>query len=194
MNDETELEDSQNLPEDDAASYETGASDDDYSDDASTENDDDMVHRIAKLEEQNKRLYARLKKQDAKKDTVPSPAPEPKAESPKQDDSSALKEDITRYRLEAKGYNEDEQEIILKASKVLGMDPIKAAADDFVQARITAMREEAKVNNAIPAPSGKAGSKDTNSVDYYLESGEIPEDDELADKVDAERLRRARGN
>jgi hypothetical protein len=116
----------------------------------------------------------------------------PKEKVSKNDESESLREELTRVRLESKGFNDDEQDVILKASKALGITAVEAAKDDIVIGKINAMREEIKTNNAIPSPSGKAGKTDTNSVDYYLRTGEIPEDDALADKVDEERIRRAK--
>lgn len=183
MDEELELEDSQNLDEEDTGLYEPGTQDE--------PDQETPEQKIARLEEQNKRLYARLKKQP-KKDAPKEQPKEPKADEPKFDPDAIKSELRDELRLEAQGYNEDEKQVILKASKALGISPLDAANDDIVKGKIEAMREEAKVNNAVPSPSGKAGTKDTNSIDYYLDSGEIPEDDELADKVDQERIRRAK--
>jgi len=187
MANDNEDQDSQNLnDEEDTDLLELGAEDEDFNDDAPQETPE---QKIARLEEQNKKLFARIKKQKEKK---ADPKEQPKA--PGQNfDSEAIKSELRdELRLEAQGYNEDEKQVILKASKALGISPLEAAKDDIVKGKIEQMREEIKTQNAIPSPSGKAGTKDTNSVDYYIESGEIPEDDDLADKVDAERIRRAK--
>ncbi|MDQ3816320.1 MAG: hypothetical protein M3362_01350, partial [Acidobacteriota bacterium] len=103
-------------------------------------------------------------------------------------------DDLIRARLEARGFlDEAEQDIIIKASKALGLSPFQAANDDIVKAKIDAMRQEQKTNNAIPTPSGKAGTQ-KHDVGYYIEKGELPDDPEMFDKVQEELVRRSKGN
>jgi hypothetical protein len=188
MNDEDENLDSLNPDGIDVDTDIDNAIDDD-SDGSPT--GDDLQERLAKLEEQNKRLYARLKKTEKKE---PAKAPEPPKEpAPVSNDTDELKQKLTKLELRELGFKtQEEQEVVLNAAKLGGLTLEQAAENKFVKAQIEEMREESRVQNAIPSPSGKAGSKDTNSVDYYIRTGEIPEDDALADKVDEERIRRAK--
>jgi hypothetical protein len=191
MDDEYENQDSLNPDETDTGLDTDGANDFSYEEPVVTDDDPEK----AKLAEQNRRLYARIKKLEAKKEqpkVEPKPEKEPEPKAPVIDPEAIKNSLRDELRLEAQGFNEDEQKIIKRAATALGVSLLDAAKDDIVKGKIEAMREEQKVQNAIPSPSGKAGSTDTNSVEYYLRTGEIPEDDELADKVDEERIRRAR--
>jgi hypothetical protein len=147
-----------------------------------------LEEKLAKLEQDNRRLYARLQKQKEKPEVVKAELKvEPK--KPKQEN-----EDIDRLRLEARGFlNEDEQDVILKFSKGLGISAVEAAKDDLITAKIEKMRSEEKTANAIPTPSGKAGSQ-KHDVDYYISKGEFPDDDEMYEKVQAELVRRGKNN
>ena len=73
------------------------------------------------------------------------PTPQPKSEEPKPDvtpkptvDPEAIKSELREeLRLEAQGYNDDEKEVIMKASKALGVLPTEAAKDDIVLGKIS---------------------------------------------------------
>jgi len=184
-----ELQDSLNPAEEDVT-LENNADDFSYEEPVVTDEDSEKV----KLAEQNRRLYARLKKLEAKK--AETPKEEPKAEQPKPTvDPETFKAELREeLRLDAKGYSDEEKEIIFKASKALGITPSEAANDEIVAGKISRMREEQKVKNAIPSPSGKAGTKETNSVDYYIENDEWPDDPEMTEKVIKELARRSQSN
>ncbi len=187
---ELENQDSLNTGEEDTTSQDNGADDFAYEEPQEGES---IEEKVAKLEEQNRRLYARLQKQKEKK--VEAPKEEPKTTEPQPAQPQAdLNDDLIRARLEARGFlDEAEQDVIIKASKALGLSPFQAANDDIVMAKIDAMRQEHKTNNAIPTPSGKAGTQ-KHDVDYYIEKGELPDDPEMFDKVQAELVRRSKGN
>ena len=147
-----------------------------------------IEEKLAKLEQDNRRLYARLQKQKEKPEKTVETV---KTESKVKPDTQ---EELDRLRLEARGYlDESEQDIILKFSKGMGVSPVEAAKDDLVKMKIERMREEAKTQNAIPTPSGKAGSQ-KHDVDYYISKGEFPDDDEMFEKVQAELVRRGKNN
>lgn len=182
---ELENQDSLNAGEEDTTSQDNGADDFTYEEPQEGES---IEEKVAKLEEQNRRLYARLQKQKEKKVEAPKEEtkPEPQPAQPQADPN----DDLIRARLEARGFlDEAEQDVIIKASKALGLSPFQAANDDIVKAKIDAMRQEQKTNNAIPTPSGKAGTQ-KHDVDYYIEKGELPDDPEMFDKVQAELVRR----
>lgn len=192
-NDELELENqtSPNTDETDVDYDTTNVSDDTFIEE--TPVTDDISERIAALEEQNRRLYARLKKQDAKRDSEKEePKPEPK-EKPKETEAIPT-DDLIRARLDARGYlDETEQDEIIRASKALGLSPIQGINDPIIKMRIEQMRTDAKTNDAIPSPSGKSGAT-KHGVSWYIEKGELPEDSEMFDKVQAELKRQGKSN
>lgn len=193
MNDEFENPDSLNGEGEDVTPI-SNDTPDDYSYEEPAEDVDTLKEQLAKKDEQNRQLYARLKKQEKKE---PAKAPEtPKPEpalAPVSNDTEELKQKLTKLELRELGFKtQEEQEIVLNAAKLGGLTLEQAAENKFVKAQIEEMREERRVQDATPPPSGRGGTRDTNSVDYYIRTGEIPEDDELADKVDAERIRRTK--
>lgn len=117
------------------------------------------------------------------------PEEQPKPEAPKDEPN----DDVIRTRLEVRGFlDAEEQDIIIKASKALGMTPLEAAQDEIVKGRINQLREQKKTQNAVPPPGGRAGAKNTHTVDYYIEKNIVPDDPEMAEKVQNEIARRSR--
>ncbi|MGI8467736.1 MAG: hypothetical protein ACR2N3_04720 [Pyrinomonadaceae bacterium] len=160
---------------------------DQFINDDTGEIEESIEDKMAKLEEQNRRLYARLQKTKDKpevtvKETV-------KVEPKKKDD-----DEIDRLRLEARGFlDESEQDIILKYSKGLGIPLTEAVKDDLITSKIEKMRQDQKTENAIPNPSGKAASQ-KHDVEYYISKGELPDDEEMFEKVQTELVRRGKNN
>jgi len=189
MNDETENQDSQ-IPEGtDATPEDDAIPDESLTPDAAPEGET-LEEQNARLAEANRRLYARLQKTKAKGET-PKPTPAP-AKAEKAADPS---EELIRARLEVRGFlDEAEQDVILKYAKGLGISPMLASGDELITAKIAQMRKERKTNDAIPSPSGKANTKQTNSVEYWIEKGEIPDDPETFEKVQKELIRRSKEN
>jgi hypothetical protein len=106
----------------------------------------------------------------------------------------ATTEDMTIARLEARGYlDSDEQEVIIKASKVLGTTPVDALKDELVLAQIERIRNNKKTQAAVPDSRGRA-SAEKKDVGYYISKGIIPEDNDMLDKViEAQRIKDREG-
>lgn len=114
--------------------------------------------------------------------------------APKQEASSAAStDDVVRARLEARGVlDEDEQDAVIEAAKVLNLTPIKALDNEIVKGRLAAIRTQKKTNDATPAPS-RGGGTTTNIgrlADKALQTGELPTDPALKAQVKAEMRRR----
>lgn len=107
--------------------------------------------------------------------------------------SSANNDDVIRARLEARGIlDEDKQDAVLEAAKVLGISPIKALDNEIVKGRLAAMDSEKKTKDATPAPSRGGGTTTNISrlADKAFETGELPTDPKLRAEVKAEMKRR----
>ena len=120
----------------------------------------------------------------------------PKVETPAPNTGEHANDDnVTRARLEARGYlDEDAQDLILQAAKVLGIDPIKAPENEIVKGQLAALKAKKATNDATPAPSRGGGTTTNISrlADKALETGELPSDPALKAQVKAEMKRRGK--
>jgi hypothetical protein len=65
----------------------------------------------------------------------------------------------------------------------------------YFKAEIKEMRELEKTNSAMDTKSKRGSQSASNSVDYWIAKGELPEDRELRSKVIAERRKQdSKGN
>jgi len=103
-------------------------------------------------------------------------------------------EDVTIARLEARGFiDSDEQDAILKASKVLGVSPVDALKDELVLAQIERIRNNKKTQAAVPDSRGRSNAE-KKGVEYYIQKGIIPEDEDTFNKfIDAQRAKDREG-
>lgn len=89
---------------------------------------------------------------------------EPKKETrraPKKDDEalSNLEKRVARAELTAIGINtKEQQDFVFGAAQRLGIDPVEAANDPIVVAKLETMREVAATKEATPAPSKGGGT------------------------------------
>jgi hypothetical protein len=125
----------------------------------------------------------------------PAPKQEQKpAEQEASGSSTSNSEDVTRARLEARGIlDEDEQDEVMRAAKLLGVSPIKALDDDIVKGKLKAMRDQKATKEATPAPGSRGGGTTDNIgrlADKAFETGELPRDPALRQKVREEMKRR----
>jgi hypothetical protein len=109
--------------------------------------------------------------------------------------STGNSEDVTRARLEARGIlDEDEQDEVMRAAKLLGITPVKALDDDIVKGKLKAMRDQKATKEATPAPGSRGGGTSTDNIgrlaDKAFETGELPRDPALRQKVREEMKRR----
>jgi hypothetical protein len=152
---------------------------------ATSTSDADKFRKIA--EDQRKRAEkaeAELKKL--------RPAQEQKP-APKEEASSQQSDDVVRARLEARGIlDEDKQDIVIEAAKVLNTTPVKALDNEIVKGHLAAYDAQKATAAATPAPS-RGGGTTTNIArlaDKARETGELPTDPKTKALVKEELRRR----
>jgi len=97
---------------------------------------------------------------------------------------------LDRVELIAQGFGSDDIEVIEKVAAEIGISPIEASQRPFVQAEIAHLKQTKDNAAAMAEPDG-AGAPSVRDVDYYIKEGIMPDDPEMADKVDAELIRRS---
>jgi hypothetical protein len=151
----------------------------------------DLQKKANAYEDQKKRAEiaeAELKKRPkASEPTTPTPV-NPTVPSTSDDN-------VTRARLEARGIlDEDEQDAVIEAARVLNTTPIKALDNEIVKGRLAAIKAQKATTTATPAPS-RGGGTTTNIgrlADKALETGEMPSDPKLKAQVKEELRKRSK--
>lgn len=100
-----------------------------------------------------------------------------------------LKTELAKTQLIAKGYNDQEIEVVSRVAKELGISPLEASSKKYVQAEINEMRTEQKVKEATPSQSGRSGGV-KKDMDYYIDKDELPEDPEMIRAIIAKKAGR----
>lgn len=86
--------------------------------------------------------------------------------------------------LTAKGVeNDDEVEFVKSMVQNTGRPLKELVGDDYVQAKLTQMREQRAVKDAIPSGTKRSAQVASDSVEYWLAKGELPDDTDLRRKV-----------
>lgn len=109
---------------------------------------------------------------------------------------AALQTQVVRANLSAAGVKHpDDQKFVIEAAKRLGVDPVEAATDELVAAKLERMRASRATKEATPAPNKRGTSSGTSDVarlaDKVEKGGALPSDPALAEKVQQEIARRA---
>jgi hypothetical protein len=177
MDNDNELElDSQNQPE-------SIAEEDDA--EAIREKFNKLSETHKKVAEANKQLFARAKKaegfelKDGKwvKPEKPPVAPEPEPKPPAK--TGELDETQLDY-LDLKGVtDQDEIEVIRQVIAKTGQTVRQVLKDDYVQSKLTAIRQERAVKDATPSGTKRGGSNVSDDENYwyqkYEQEGKLPE-------------------
>jgi hypothetical protein len=128
------------------------------------------------LTEREKQFLARAKKAEAKlKEAKNSKAdPEPKK-------SNQGKWEIGELAyMEMKGVkSDDEMEFVASMMKRTGEDLRTTLGDDYVKNRLKSIREERTVKEATPTSTRRTPTSGRNSVEYWLNKGELPPTDQV---------------
>lgn len=86
--------------------------------------------------------------------------------------------------LTAKGLEADEEIDFVKSIVNNTGRPLKEVVqDDYVQAKIKSMRDAKAVQDATPSGTKRSTQSASDTVEYWLAKGELPEDTELRRKV-----------
>ena len=130
---------------------------------------------VAKLQETNKRLYARAKVAEARLKSI-EPTPKAKLSTPKEDVED-IREQVKLLSLSEKkrsfGYKNnlspEETDHVFRFAG--GDDPQEALNHGFVKAGLEALRSQKRTQDAAPAPKGRAPKVDGKTW------GEMKDDD-----------------
>lgn len=81
--------------------------------------------------------------------------------------------------LKANGFDGDEEyNVILDTMKFTGKTLEEVMKHPFVTAEIKAIREQKQAEDALPKGNNRGGASSRNSVDYWLQKGELPPEDQ----------------
>ena len=128
----------------------------------------------AKFEEEQ----GRRRRLETKLNKSSEPKPEPQSKKSNDLDYGEL------AFLTAKGVeNDDEVDFVKTIINNTGRSLKDVVGDDYVQAKLTAMREARAVKDATPSGTKRSAQSASDSVEYWLAKGELPEDTDLRRKV-----------
>ncbi len=86
--------------------------------------------------------------------------------------------------LTAKGVeNDDEVDFVKTIINNTGRSLKDVVGDDYVQAKLSAMRDARAVKDATPSGTKRSAQSASDSVEYWLSKGELPDDVDLRRKV-----------
>jgi len=166
---------------------EEGPEEEEHSQEEQSEQEESLEERVKRLEqERSQERNERIKQERIAK------------RKQNQEDSSIKQETDWGQKayLVAQGYTDpEEQSVIFKAMERTGDDLESVVTDEFVQGKIQKLRNDREAQEATPDNSGgRSGSPASDSVDYWIERGELPPKDEkpeLRKEVVKERRRQA---
>lgn len=82
--------------------------------------------------------------------------------------------------LKANGFDGDsEYQIILDTMKFTGKPLEDVMNHPYVKAEIQALRQQKQAEDALPKGNNRGGATSRNSVDYWLQKGELPPEDQM---------------
>lgn len=83
----------------------------------------------------------------------------------------------------------DDQKIVLDEAKRLNLPLTDILGMEHVKAKLKANSEQRDAEDGVPKGKGKAGGTTKGDVEYWLSKGGTPEDQDLAEKVVAARMK-----
>lgn len=126
-------------------------------------------------EEEGKRRRAETKLSKLKE--KPEPTPEPQTKTNDFDYGELA-------FLTAKGFeSEDEVEFLKTLQKNTGRELKDLVNDEYAVAKIKSMRDAKAVQDATPSGTKRSTQSASDTVEYWLAKGELPEDTDLRRKV-----------
>ena len=146
------------------------------------------------LDKSNKQLYHRAKtaegftydKNENKwiKKEVKEVKPEAKSKKTNEPDYARL------AFLEQRGLtNVDDQKLVQDEAERLKMPLTVVLGMEYIQSKLKASKDQREADAGMPKGRGNSGSQTKNDVDYWLAKGETPDNQELAEKVIAARIK-----
>lgn len=179
----------EDLPDLDAFDAETDAEVEEAGDDPLK-----LKEIIKSRTETRQRLYARAKEAERKlKDKKENPTPAAKPGN--QPSNQGLQSGDYAY-LAVKGIEDDESlAVVEEAMKMMPGKSVREVLNSrYVQVELEGIKQQKENEGASPKPGNRAGNSAKNSVDYWIDKGELPPADqvELRRKVVNERYRRSK--
>lgn len=138
--------------------------------------------------EKNSQLYSRAKKAEGfeynkeakewiKKEKPAEPQPQPTVE-PSEPDYAKL------AFLEQRGISEGEdQKIVFDEAKRLNLPLTDILSMEHIKTQLKTAKEQREAQAGVPSGRGGKSGKSQQDVDYWIQKGELPQDQELAAKV-----------
>jgi hypothetical protein len=132
----------------------------------------------SELSDREKQFLARAKKAESKLKELKSSKTEDKPE-PKKPNTDDFDYGQLAY-MEMKGIKTDEEmEFVRKMMDKTGESLKSTVNDDYVVNRLKSIREEALVKNATPTNTKRTQTSGKDSVEYWLNKGELPPNDKV---------------
>ena len=155
------------------------------------------------LKEKNRQLFERAKKAETELKGFKSkekPASESgqgeSAGAPREreQESPDYAEKFDRLTIRAEGIKDSDQiDFVIGAAKRLGESIEKVLTDPLVMDKVKEMQEGTRVKDAVPSGSKRTPqSSPKQSVDYWVEREDLPEDYKLRKEVVLERKKRSK--
>lgn len=81
--------------------------------------------------------------------------------------------------LEAKGVSDEDYPIVLEAVKSTGKSLREVLSNRFVQSELKDAKAARETKEALPSDSKRAGTSSRDSVEYWLQKGQLPPADQV---------------
>lgn len=96
-----------------------------------------------------------------------------------QEDTSTKQDYGQKAYLVAQGIKDpEEQEVVFNAMQRTGDELENVVNDEFIQNKIQKLRNDKEAEQATPKSSGRSGSPASDSVEYWVQKGELPPKDQ----------------
>lgn len=131
----------------------------------------DLEAKVKELEDKNRKLYARLKRQEAMHETVKETPVKPKRASQEKDMSA-----MDLFALMKANVHEDDVETITTLSKVKGIGVSEVLKDPDMQAILKSRADRRKIADAANVTAARPSQKKVSTTELVSRAanGEIP--------------------
>ena len=146
-------------------------------------------------EKRESQLYSRAKKAEGfEKDKETGKWIKKEAKEEKKPDApdKTNEPDYARLAfLEQRGLtNPDDQKLVQDEAERLKLPLTDVLGMEHIKTKLKTAKDQREAADGMPKGRGKAGGQTQNDVDYWLAKGETPDDQELAEKVIAARIKK----
>ena len=148
----------------------------------------DATKKLEEISEKNKQLFERAKKAEGELREYKTKY----SEKPKLDNSQSNEPDYAKLAfLETKGVNHpDDQKIVQDEASRLKLPLTDILGMAHIQSQLETNKTQREAQAGMIKGKGSAGGSGQQDVDYWLAKGETPDDQELAEKVIAAKIKK----